>query len=302
MSASGTILNAFSHDGSFNAVHRLNFAVIKNLFHNDILIVDPSDQHISNLDPISINEDDFKRIFYTDASGAHSNNFGMGGFPANESATDGSGGLLSNKISFSQALRSVGGEAFSLLETILNNYCSDADVDLAMFTPCSLIALTSQTNAIKTLSEVYTNRSGLKDTAMNWDASGVCALTWTEIVQTVSAPYDSLSDASYNAQQRADTILTISAVFTSPAAPSAALGQIYTTAFKPTIVKFNFRTSITLLPLLESAPVIGLPNMLSNENQTTNENQNTHNAVNNGENQLNPDTVTPTQVHPTEVV
>jgi hypothetical protein len=289
MSASGTILNAFSHDGSFNAVHRLNFAVIKNEFYNDLLVVDPSDQHISNLDPITITEDDFRKIFYSDASGALSNNFGMGGFHVNETATDGSGGLLSNKISFSQALRSVGGEAFSLLQTILNNYCSDANVDLAMFTPCSLIALTSQTNAIKTLSEVYTNRSGLKDTAMNWDASGVCALTWNEIVETVSAPYDYLSDAEYDAKGTADTILTISAVFTSPAAPRS--NNKYTTAFKPTIVKFNFRTSITLLDLLDSAPVIGIPVIDSNVNQTSLENLNAVNAVNDGTHQSNPNTV-----------
>ena len=185
---------------------RLDFAVVNTQVNTQLVVQDPSSVYITELDIIDISENIFKTIF-----------FNVNQFYVNPLAD--SDLMLNEYISFSQNLRTVGGKHFCLLDVILANYCTDAGVPQSYFTPCSLINLNKQINAIKTLYNVYQNKTGL------------CSLNWDEIVDAVKCEYD------YPNFKSGEVILTFTVVFIPT--PSNTI------VFKPTIIKFNYRTIVT---------------------------------------------------------
>lgn len=183
----------------------LDFAVVANDVVTQLIKQDPTSQYVVELDVIDISENVFKRIFFQDITNA---------FYVNSIAnTD---PTLQSFISFKD--RKVLGSHFCLFDEILKNYCKDAQVSEDSFTPCSLIGLHKQINAIKNLYNVYQNRTSL------------CFLNWDEIVDAVRCENDDKS-------KFANVILTFTASFI-PA-------SVNTINFLPNTIKFNYKTTVT---------------------------------------------------------
>ena len=187
---------------------RIDFAVVNNQVDTQLVVIDNSQQYVTELDIIDIDENIFKSIFF------NGNIFYVN--PLADSDL-----TLNPYISFSSKYRTYNGIVFCLLDEILANYCKDAGVPASSFTPCSLIGLNKQINAIKNLYILYQNKTG------------ICSLNWDEIVDTVrcSVEHDVMP-------ARVEVILTFTASFIPT--------QSGTIKFLPTVVKFNYKTTITL--------------------------------------------------------
>ena len=184
----------------------LDFAVVANEVNTQLIKQDPTSQYVIDLDAIDISENIFKQIFFQDITNS---------FYVNSNAnSDANMQLL---ISFKN--RTVSGSRFCLFDEILKNYCKDAQISEDSFTPSSLIGLNKQINAIKNLYNVYQNRTSMS--FLNWD----------EIVDAVRC-----EDGGAN-KTSANVILT----FTSSFIPAPS----NTIKFLPTIVKFNYKTTVT---------------------------------------------------------
>ena len=185
---------------------RIDFAVVNNQVDTQLVVQDFAQQYVTELDPIEIPESILKLIFF------NSNAFYVNPF-ANTDAS------LMPYISFKN--RTSSGKVFCLLDEILANYCKDAGVPETSFTPCSLIGLNKQISAIATLYNVYQNRTG------------ICSLNWDEIVHTV------MCDLNHDTMP---TYADVHLVFTASFIPKAS----NTINFLPSIIKFIFKTTVTL--------------------------------------------------------
>lgn len=187
---------------------RIDFAVVNNQVDTQLVVQDDLLQYVINLDVIDISENIFKSIFF------NSNSFYVNPL-ANSDAT------LSSYISFCPSLRTMNnGKEFCLTGEIIGNYCKDAGIPSDSFTPCSLIGLNKQISAIKTLYNVYQNRNA------------VHSLNWDELIQTVSSAIDGEPEPTSG-----EAILTFTASFIPASSNSIN--------FLPTIVKFNYRVTLT---------------------------------------------------------
>lgn len=184
---------------------RIDFAVINNKLNTQVVIQQESEQYVTELDIVTIEENLFKRIFY-DENAFYVNPLVL---------TDED---IRKYIEFAE--RKVNLNKFGLLDEIISNYCKDACVPQSAFTPCSLIGLQKQIVAIKNLRDVYLNQSG------------ICCMNWNEIVETIRASY-------YDAPTLPDEVEVV-LTFTVSFLPAAT----NTCKFLPTVVKFNYRVSV----------------------------------------------------------
>jgi hypothetical protein len=162
--------------------------------------------HVVDLDNILVTEEVFKTLFYKQ------NVFSINPLVSQNP-------ILIPFISFEHVHRTVNNTTFFLTETIIQNIENDLGMSRNLLTPCSNIALNKQLNAIKTLSDLIKTSSIL------------CSLSWSDIVNTVRSKFNDLDPMP----KAPDVILTLSVVFSSP-----------TSGIQPTMVKFNYKTSITI--------------------------------------------------------
>jgi len=188
-----------------NSILRIDFAAITNQVDTQLIIQDQTKQYVIELDVIDISENIFKTIFF------NSDLFYVNPL-ANTDAT------LFPFISLMSRYRSVNAVAFCLLDEIIANYCKDTGFTENDFTPCSLIGLNKQITAIKSLFNVYQNRTN------------ICSLNWNEIMDIAMCELDPVT-------KTANVILTFTASFIPT--------PLNTYTLLPTIIKFNYRTTIT---------------------------------------------------------
>jgi hypothetical protein len=162
--------------------------------------------HVVNLDNILVTEPVFKILFYS-----------QNVFSINPQASQNA--LLLPLISFGHEHRTINNVPFFLTETIIENIENDLNMSRSLFTPCSNVALNKQLNAIKTLGDLIKTSSNL------------CSLPWSDIVNTVRCKFNDLDPMPVSPS----VILTLSVVFSSP-----------TSGVEPTMVKFNYKTQITI--------------------------------------------------------
>jgi len=113
----------------------------------------------------------------------------------------------------------VSGEQLRLHDEILNNILEDLGVTKSMLSICSLINLNKEISSLKSLCDLTPSNVS-------------CSLTWRDILTTLRAEFNS-DTAVYPLV--VDVILTVSVVFITP-----------TEGVYPTIVRFNYKTQITI--------------------------------------------------------
>jgi len=163
--------------------------------------------HVVELDNILVTEPVFKILFYLQNM-----------FSINPQASQ---PALLPFISFEHSDRSVNNVPFFLTETIIQNIENDLNMSRNLFTPSSNIALNKQLNAIKSLCDLMKTCS----------YSNLCSLSWADIVNTVRCKFNDLDPMPVSPS----VILTLSVIFSSP-----------TCGVEPTMVKFNYKTNITI--------------------------------------------------------
>ena len=141
--------------------HHLDVAVISYKFAE--LRQQGDNDHIIDLDPLVISEADFKRLFYYTH---HNHNT----FAVNRQYPAGKEAVYYEYVSF--ANQSVDNVLFNLSDEILDNIESDLGISRHMLSTCSLINITKELNAIKTLRDLPT-------------ANVTCSLKWSDIVETL---------------------------------------------------------------------------------------------------------------------
>ena len=201
---------------------RLDIAVMEDLWVNNIKKLDPLSQHLIDMDIIDISYNDFKALYY----------FNDPVNPTFSVLNISTSNPLYNLMSFSNRLRTKDcGVRFCLYDEILNYYCLDAQVLSTQFSPSSLITLNKQINAIKTVYDVYINRTG--------DILNNCSLSWNDIINSVLCEYNDQPTIPATVT----VILTITCIFIQT--PASLNGN----TFKPVVVKFNYRIILPLASL-----------------------------------------------------
>jgi hypothetical protein len=141
--------------------HHLDVAVISYKFNE--LRQQGDNDHIIELDPIEITQDDFKRLFYYTH---HNHNT----FAVNRQYPAGQEAKFYSYVSFND--QSIDNILFNLSDEILDNIESDLGISRHMLSTCSLINITKELNAIKSLRDLPT-------------ANVTCSLKWSDIVDTL---------------------------------------------------------------------------------------------------------------------
>jgi hypothetical protein len=134
----------------------------KNLEQNISLI---SQCHTVYLDPICIDENTFKNIFY------QTNNFGIQNNPEFYEYT-----------TFQTPWRTVSNRGFSLVDTILSNIEEDLNVTRNCFTTDTLIELTNELIKIKSLCDI--------------PLCNMTSLSWDQIIQRIREKYINSHDSN----------------------------------------------------------------------------------------------------------
>jgi hypothetical protein len=145
--------------------HHLDVAVISYKFSE--LRQQGDCDHIIELDPVNVTESDFKRIFYYTH---HNHNT----FCVNKQYPAGKEEKYNQLVSF--ACQSVDGILFDLGDEIIDNIELDLGISRHMLSTCSLINLTKEINAIRTLRDLPT-------------ANVTCSLKWSDIVETLRSRF-----------------------------------------------------------------------------------------------------------------
>ena len=157
-----------THCKSLTAMpHHLDVAVISYKFNE--LRQQGDDDHIIELDPIDISQEDFKRLFYYTH---HTHNT----FAVNRQYPAGKERQFYGYVSFED--QSVDNRLFNLSDEILDNIESDLGISRHMLSTCSLINITKELNAIKSLRDLPT-------------ANVTCSLKWSDIVETLRTRFKS---------------------------------------------------------------------------------------------------------------
>lgn len=150
--------------------HHLDVAVISYKFSE--LRQQGDHDHIVELDPVAISELDFKRLFYY----THHNH---NSFCVNKQYPPGKEVKFNELVSFS--CQSIDRKLFSLSDEILDNIEMDLGISRHMLSTCSLINLTKELNAIRTLRDLPT-------------ANVTCSLKWSDIVETLRSRFQDDED------------------------------------------------------------------------------------------------------------
>jgi hypothetical protein len=124
--------------------------------------------------------------------------------------------LSLSKISFSNL--TVSGVHFCLFDVILQNIEADLGVSSSMFSPCTNMALHKEINAVKSLVDLIQT------------GTIICSMKWSDIINALRCEENN---------GVADVILTLTVVFTNP-----------TVGVNSTIIKFNYKTSITIITIV----------------------------------------------------
>lgn len=193
--------------------HHLDVAVISYKFSE--LRQQGDNDHIIELDPVDVSEYDFKRIFYYTH---HNHNT----FCVNKQYPSGKEKTYNELVSF--ACQSVDGMLFSLSDEILDNIELDLGISRHMLSTCSLINLTKEINAIRTLRDLPT-------------ANVTCSLKWSDIVTTLRSRFrdgndrddiygdDQLLDGNYKDISGNVTYIYKNGTFTRPVIQTLILGD-----------------------------------------------------------------------------
>lgn len=115
-------------------------------------------------------------------------------------------------ISFSNKTVSI--LEFCLFDSIIKNIENDLGLNISMFSPCTNITLAKEINSINTLCDLIPAGNVL------------CSMSWPDIVKVA---------ACEDVNNMAPLILSLSVVFSNP-----------TVGVKPTVIKFNFKTTVTV--------------------------------------------------------
>lgn len=145
--------------------HHLDVAVISYKFSE--LRQQGDHDHIVELDPVKVDELDFKRMFYY----THHNH---NSFCVNKQYPPGKEQKYNELVSFS--CQSVDSILFSLSDEILDNIEMDLGISRHMLSTCSLINITKELNGIRTLRDLPT-------------ANVTCSLKWSDIVETLRSRF-----------------------------------------------------------------------------------------------------------------
>ena len=163
--------------------------------------------HIVHLDEIQITQSQFKQIFYP-----FGENFGLD--TKKSSSKD-----IFPFVTFVSPYRSVGENAFSLLDQIVSNLEDDLNVSRNCFTTYSLMELTNEITSIKSLYDIPVT-------------SVLSSLSWSNIISV-------LNDFTVTKDMN-DSILkplfVVNVVFKTP-----------NSNVKPTMIKFNYRITSFVL-------------------------------------------------------
>jgi len=160
--------------------HHLDVAVISYKFNE--LRQQGDDDHIIELDPIDITQDDFKRLFYYTH---HNHNT----FAVNRQYPAGQEAKFYGYVSFAE--QSIDNILFNLSDEILDNIESDLGISRHMLSTCSLINITKELNALKSLRDLPT-------------ANVTCSLKWSDIVETLRARFRADANAPSDGYDRDD--------------------------------------------------------------------------------------------------
>ena len=117
-------------------------------------------------------------------------------------------------ISFDRLYRKVNGEPFYLYNTMLENIENDLAINRNMFSYCTTISLNKEINSLATLASLSLGNVS-------------CSLSWNELLKSIKYEPKIV-------QTEVDVILTVSIIFVTP-----------TAGVFPTVVRFNYRTTIT---------------------------------------------------------
>lgn len=130
------------------------------------------------------------------------------------SQTAASDPTLQPYISFDRLYRTIDGVPFYLYNSILENIENDLGINRNMFSYCTTISLNKEINSLATLGNLSLGNIS-------------CSLSWNEVIRSIkyepkTIPVD------------VDLMLTVSVIFVTP-----------TAGVFPTVVRFNYRTTIT---------------------------------------------------------
>ena len=165
-----------------------------------------NNNHVVELDEITITEDNFKKIFYP-----YGENFGM-------DKKAGCNPDIFPYVTFLPPWRTVATKPFTLLDYIIMNIEADLNVDRNCFTTSSLIELSKELSNIKSLYDINC-------------CSVITSLTWSNILNIIRNDYISNNSLNY----LRDTVLIISIVFKTP-----------NSDILPTTIKFKYRLDINV--------------------------------------------------------
>jgi hypothetical protein len=192
------------------APHQIDVAVISHQFKE--LRRKSGKEHIVELDVVNISLADFKYLFYY-TSNNNDNTFAVNqNYPTSPNDLD---AYFKPFITFNK--QKVNGKLFKLSDTILDHVESDLGISRHMISTCSLITITKELNAIKTLCDLNS-------------ANVPCSLKWSDITQTLRNMYENST-----IPDPVEAILTISVVFVTP-----------NEGVSPTVVKFNYKINVSL--------------------------------------------------------
>jgi hypothetical protein len=144
-----------------------------------------NNDHVIELDNISISESLFKSIFY------QTDNFSINPGAALQPST---------LIFISFINQTVLGVKFCLVDEIYKNIENDLGISRILFSPCTNIALNKQLGSIKSLCDIINSGTIL------------CSMNWSEIVNSVRCEFDNVDPINTNPT----VVLTLSVVFTTP--------------------------------------------------------------------------------------
>jgi len=193
---------------------------IKNHIINNNIIIDVAvlcqeytqidkmcEDHIINLDDITISKDLFRSIFYP-----HGENFGI-----DKNFIHHNNKEIFPYISFLPQYRTVNDQKFYLLEKIISNIENDLNISRNCFTVESLVELTNEIISINSLCDINC-------------CSVLASLTWSNILEIINNYKFLEDDKLCNEKKEIIPICVISIIFKTP-----------TAGVNNTIIRFNYK-------------------------------------------------------------
>ena len=192
-----------------NSVPRLDIAVLENNIVNDLTQNNPLLLNVIDLNIIDISYNNFINIFYFNCDST----FEVRNICQSSDCFDFIS-LLHDQRDYDC------GKPFCLFDVMIESYANDAGISTCHFSPFSLISLRKQLNQIKSVYDVWNNKTLIK--------SNNITLSLSEIKNALAC------DGSID-ETTTTVVLTITCIFTPT--PGTTGGIVY----RPVAIKLNYR-------------------------------------------------------------